>query len=76
MFWLFLGYDCGVFTCFFADFISRDYPLCFNQMHIPRFRNYLGLQIIENHSVLPQSSATVDASSEILSGEFGALGIL
>lgn len=32
------GYDCGVFACTFADFLSEDLPLTFTQKHIPSFR--------------------------------------
>ncbi|KAL3767142.1 hypothetical protein ACHAW5_003161 [Stephanodiscus triporus] len=39
------GYDCGVFTCMFADFISKDCQLLFNQDHIDCCRNRIALSI-------------------------------
>ncbi|XP_051128026.1 ubiquitin-like-specific protease ESD4 [Andrographis paniculata] len=32
------GYDCGMFMIKYADFYSRDIGLCFNQEHMPYFR--------------------------------------
>jgi len=32
------GYDCGVFACTYADFLSEDLQLTFTQEHIPSFR--------------------------------------
>ena len=40
------GYDCGVFTCMFADFISRDVPLLFTQKHINECRKRIALSIL------------------------------
>ncbi|KAF7253432.1 Sentrin-specific protease 2, partial [Varanus komodoensis] len=33
------GSDCGMFTCKYADFISRDKPITFTQCHMPYYRN-------------------------------------
>lgn len=32
------GSDCGVFSCMFAEFITRDRPLVFSQQHMQYFR--------------------------------------
>lgn len=32
------GYDCGVFACTYADYLSEDLPFTFTQEHIPNFR--------------------------------------
>lgn len=40
------GCDCGVFTCKFADFLSRDAPLTFAQQHMPYFRARLTHEIL------------------------------
>jgi len=58
--WLSLGYDCGVFTCFFADFISRDYPLFFKQEDVTRYRSYMARKIIEKLES-PKYGASVNA---------------
>jgi sentrin-specific protease 1 len=42
----FSGYDCGVFTCMFADFISANRPLDFSQEHIPHCRKVIALAIM------------------------------
>ena len=40
------GYDCGVFTCMFADFVSKDCPLVFGQDHITLCRERIALSIL------------------------------
>ncbi|NXJ02271.1 SENP2 protease, partial [Psophia crepitans] len=40
------GSDCGVFTCKYADYISRDKPLTFTQNHMPYFRRRMVWEII------------------------------
>ena len=46
------GYDCGVFTCMFADFISKDCPLVFDQRHITQCRERIAVSIINGQAVL------------------------
>ena len=46
-----LGYDCGVFTCMFADFISKDCQLLFNQDHIGQCRQRIALSIMNNCAI-------------------------
>lgn len=38
--------DCGVFTCMFAELVSRDCPLAFSQEHIPQCRERIALAIL------------------------------
>ncbi|CAM9312221.1 unnamed protein product [Bubo scandiacus] len=40
------GSDCGVFTCKYADYISRDKPLTFTQNDMPYFRKKMVWEII------------------------------
>jgi Ulp1 family protease len=37
------GYDCGVFTCMFAYFLSKNQPLTFSQEHIALYREQIAL---------------------------------
>lgn len=47
------GYDCGVFTCMFADFISKDCPLdVLGQDHITQCRERIALSILEGQAIL------------------------
>ena len=46
------GYDCGVFTCMYADFLSLDLPLSFNQGHIDHCRHHISLSILDGKIVL------------------------
>ena len=46
-----LGFDCGVFTCMFADFVSNDCPLLFNQDHIDQCRDRIALSIMKNCAI-------------------------
>ncbi|KAM7331064.1 hypothetical protein ACRRTK_010253 [Alexandromys fortis] len=41
--------DCGVFTCKYADYISRDQPVTFSQHHMPLFRKRMVWEILHSH---------------------------
>jgi sentrin-specific protease 1 len=41
------GFDCGVFTCMNADFLSNDCRLAFRQTDINMCRNRIGIAIIK-----------------------------
>ncbi|XP_057637891.1 sentrin-specific protease 2-like [Chionomys nivalis] len=43
------GSDCGVFTCKYADYISRDQPATFSQQHMPIFRKRMVWEILHSH---------------------------
>ena len=40
------GFDCGVFTCMFCDFMSTNSPLFFTQEHITQCRERIALSIM------------------------------
>jgi sentrin-specific protease 1 len=40
------GYDCGVFTCMFMEFIARDLDFLFEQKHMPYLRKRITLEIL------------------------------
>uniref|UniRef100_A0A8C3TFX5 SUMO specific peptidase 2 n=1 Tax=Chelydra serpentina TaxID=8475 RepID=A0A8C3TFX5_CHESE len=40
------GSDCGMFTCKYADYISRDKPVTFTQHHMPHFRKKMVWEIL------------------------------
>eukprot|EP00977_Amphora_coffeiformis_P012558 scaffold3132_cov158-Amphora_coffeaeformis.AAC.3 len=46
------GYDCGVFTCMFADFISKDCPLVFGQDHVNQCRERIALSILQGRAIM------------------------
>ena len=46
------GFDCGVFTCMFADFLSKDCPLVFGQGHVDQCRNRIALSILEGEAFM------------------------
>jgi sentrin-specific protease 1 len=46
------GFDCGVFTCMFADFLSRDWPLVFAQEHITECRERIALSIMRGSAII------------------------
>ncbi|EEB20308.1 sentrin/sumo-specific protease, putative [Pediculus humanus corporis] len=41
------GSDCGVFSCVFAEHLSRDSELLFSQDNMPYFRKKMALEIVE-----------------------------
>ena len=45
------GFDCGVFTCIFADFLAKDCPLHFSQKHITQCRQRIALSIMKGSAV-------------------------
>jgi sentrin-specific protease 1 len=46
------GFDCGVFTCMFADFVSNDCPLMFSQEHINQCRERIALSILQGSAIM------------------------
>jgi sentrin-specific protease 1 len=46
------GSDCGVFSCQFAEFISRDSPVSFEQQHMPYFRRKMIYEIATGKMLL------------------------
>jgi sentrin-specific protease 1 len=46
------GFDCGVFTCMFADFLSKDCPLVFGQSHVTQCRERIALSILNGQAVM------------------------
>lgn len=46
------GFDCGVFTCMFADFISKNCPLVFSQQHITQCRERIALSIMNGSALM------------------------
>lgn len=46
------GHDCGVFTCMFADFLSKDTALVFNQEHINQCRERIALSIMKGRAIM------------------------
>lgn len=46
------GFDCGVFTCMFADFLSKECPLVFSQEHITQCRERIVLSIMNGKAIM------------------------
>lgn len=46
------GFDCGVFTCMFADFLSKDTALVFSQKHISQCRERIALSIMKGKAIM------------------------
>lgn len=45
------GSDCGMFTCKYADYVTKDKPITFTQKHMPYFRRKMVWEIV-NHKLL------------------------
>ncbi|KAM9785494.1 LOW QUALITY PROTEIN: sentrin-specific protease 1 [Neosynchiropus ocellatus] len=45
------GSDCGMFTCKYADYITKDRPITFTQKHMPYFRRRMVWEIV-HHELL------------------------
>ena len=48
---VFVGYDCGVFTCMFGDFVTKDCEPVFQQEHINQCRDRIALSIMKNCAI-------------------------
>ena len=46
-----IGYDCGIFTCLFIDFLAMDRPLVFTQEHVTQCRQRIALSILQGKAV-------------------------
>ena len=44
--------DCGVFTCMFADFVTKNCPLLFGQEHINQCRQRIALSILQGKAIM------------------------
>ena len=46
------GFDCGVFTCMAADFLSKGDPLVYSQDHITQCRERIALSIMKGSAIM------------------------
>lgn len=46
------GSDCGVFSCMFAEFITRDSKISFDQQHMQYFRRKMVFEIVTGKLIL------------------------
>jgi len=47
------GSDCGMFTCKFAEYLSRDAPISFSQEDMPYYRRRMIYEIVKNNLMYP-----------------------
>jgi len=47
------GSDCGMFTCKFAEYLSRNAPITFSQADMPYFRKRIIYEIVKNQLIHP-----------------------
>ena len=47
------GSDCGMFTCQFAEYISRRARFTFSQNDMPYFRKRMIAEIVNNDIIFP-----------------------
>ena len=47
------GSDCGMFTCKFAEYLSRKAKLTFSQENMPYFRRRMVYEIVKNNLMKP-----------------------
>ena len=46
------GADCGIFVCMFADFVTKNCPLSFQQRHINQCRDRIALAILRGKAIM------------------------
>jgi sentrin-specific protease 1 len=49
------GSDCGVFSCMFAEFLSRESKVSFDQQHMQYFRRKMVFEIATGRLLLGQN---------------------
>ena len=57
------GFDCGVFVCAYADFLSIGKPLTFGQSHITMLRQQIALSIIKGNVELHIKQVTLKSQT-------------
>ena len=48
-------YDCGVFACQIANYLTSDVPLDFTEADMPMFRDRLAADILQGSATAPAS---------------------
>ena len=59
------GYDCGVFTCMFASYISADLPLNFSCCDMPRFREEITWNILHGRVDIPAARLSAPTAPKV-----------
>jgi hypothetical protein len=59
------GFDCGVYTCMYADYMNARLPLQFTDNDIHQFRKTIALNLLQYKppSTLSSTAATTDADT-------------
>lgn len=58
------GYDCGVFTIMYADFLTDNLPFSFSQADMALFRGRICAAILRGNLDYPTDSAGVPTSTD------------
>ena len=59
------GFDCGVFVCVFADFLSLGLPLIFEQRHVSKIRGHIILAIHRRPNAINNDPEIVDVPTNV-----------
>jgi Ulp1 family protease len=58
------GFDCGVFACKFADFLSKDMPLLFKQEDMAYMRRRITLELLNKQILIDRDRAANGGNDE------------